>query len=84
MEFQIGELLKFGVAGGLIIFMLLRLFSFLEKLQTIRANGNGSIDRAMLKELKNFMANLNRQIEEHAKESRVNFQRVEDKIERKN
>lgn len=80
MEFSISEVIKFTTAGGLVIFIILRLFSFLEKRETLKSKNNGNIDRSLLIELKNYMANLNHQMEEHAKESRQNFQRVEDQI----
>ena len=44
MEFAVDELLKFGVAGGLILFTLIRLFNYLEKRDAVRAQDSG-IDR---------------------------------------
>ncbi|MDD5088911.1 MAG: hypothetical protein PHI18_08970 [bacterium] len=86
MEFALDELLKFGVAGGLILFVIIRLFSYLEKKDAGR--GQGGIDRAVLMDLREYMTtqtsvlqNLSRQIESHVEESRANFRRVEDKIE---
>lgn len=87
MEFALDELLKFGVAGGLILFTIIRLFAYLEKRDSMRSQ-EGGIDRAMLTDLREYMAtqttvlqNLSRQIAEHADESRQNFRRIEDKVD---
>lgn len=83
--FPLEELLKFGVAGGLILFIIIRLFTYLEKRDVTRNEG---CDSNFMRELAGIMATHTaglKQIlaeqETHAKESRENFRRVEDKVD---